>query len=476
MNSLLRATCVAWLALAAPAVLALGVGSLRVKSLQGAPLEAEIDLVASLDQMEQGWTVELLEDMTGGLALEPEVLASLGGTVQRASDGSLYVVVRSTEPVAGPEVSFRLRVASQQEAVIARMSGELLPLPKAPPMVQRPARSRPDLSSPGEAAPAAGGNQPLQSIAAVAPAGVEAAPVTPESVDPAPSTSEAAGVSSAVPDGTDTVVETNGGNADLEREVEAAPGDGDVEPAALPGVAAVGELEPAVEAGVPTESPESAPLQPASPATRPAAVPAGSTDTPKAPATAEEEPLPAMADVFNFSAMQALVIAGGLAVLVVLLVMRRRLANLVLARFPALRDETLKAQVASKIEALAARQAQVASTPPAAEPAPAARPEVDLNAEIDVLLAYAEYAKAEEKLQAALLESPNNVQAWLRLAELRYISEDSSGFVALVEEIQAHHRGELTDEQWQKLTRMGKVVAPDAALFAGPRVVHRDAS
>lgn len=180
-------------------------------------------------------------------------------------------------------------------------------------------------------------------------------------------------------------------------------------------------------------------------------------------------------DLIGFSITQTLAIATGLAVLVVLLVMRRRLAVLVMSRLAALRDETLKAQVANKLQAQAAEKAQAASARDAPR-APAPRAEADLNSEIDVLLAYAEYGKAEERLQAALREAPNNIQARLRLAELRYITEDSAGFVELVEQIQARHRSELTDEQWQKLTRMGKIVAPDAALFAGPRVVQRDAS
>ena len=471
MKSLLKAGCACVLALAAPVALGLGVGNLRVSSLQGAPLAAEVDLLASLDQMEAAWTVEILEDRSGETTLEPEVQASLGGTVQRAPDGSLFVQIRSDEPVPGPDISFRLRLVSQQEAVVARMSGTLLALPKPPPMAQRPSLERPAGRGVGP-----GIARPTGPATEIAP--------TPQALETA-AAPNASPYATAEPPGT-AAISSEAADAPPQQMpalAEAAPAEvaGQAESASTPVSAQVEALQavaPADQTGV---IPAASGLQDPS-ASAPATGAEAAASTPTLPASVSEpvvaEPAEAgrpWTELVGFSVTQGLIVAACLAALVVLLVLRRRLASLVMGRFTALRDEALKAQMATKLEAQAAQKAKAANARIDAE-TPAPRAEADLNAEIDVLLAYAEYGKAEEKLQAALREAPNNIQARLRLAELRYITEDSAGFVELVEQIQARHRSELTDEQWQKLTRMGKVVAPDAALFAGPRVVHRDAS
>ena len=461
MKSFLKTGCLLWLVLAAPAAVALGLGSLRVKSLQGAPLEAEVDLLANVAQVDSTWTVEVLEDGAGTDGLDPELLASIAGVVQKAADGSLLVSFRSTEPLPGPEVAFRLRVATGTDALIVRMSGALLPLPKPQPMAQRPVRARPAASAivpslPPETAPEApsAADVPVASPSPVA----EAQPVATPSASPQPE--------SLATEAQPAAGEATTGVGEDRQAVVTAP------------VAPTGEETVSTSPALPeVASPVGATPPEAAPAAAPEASPALVAKAPPP----EDPPAPVLEfdDLPGFTPTQALGIAAGLAVLVVLLVMRRRFAQIVMSRFSPQRDEALKVQVTQKIQAEAARQAKAAAgqSAPGTEAAPTApRGDADLNAEIDVLLAYAEYAKAEERLQAVLAETPNNVPARLRLAELRYITEDAAGFVALVEEIQAHHRSEVSDEQWQKLTRMGKIVAPEAALFGGPRVVQRDAS
>ena len=460
MKSFLKTGCLLWLVLAAPATVALGLGSLRVTSLQGAPLEAEVELLANVAQADSTWTVDVLEDATDAAPLAPELLASISGAVQKAADGSLFVSFRSTETMPGPAVSFRIRVATGTDALIARMSSPLLPLPKPQPMAQRPVRARPVAPALVPAsAPETGFVAPA---AAVAP---EAGPLPAVEARQAPAPTPAAESQVPTTEARPAASEATVGSAHADLAAPATPPvqEGAASPQMPPAVATT-----AVEASPPASPPATAPKP-----TPPVA--------PKAPSPPEDLAPDTFAfdDILGFSPLQGLGIAAGLAVLVVLLVMRRRLAQIVMSRFSPQRDEALKAQVTRKIEAEAARQATAAASQRAtgAEvPQPTPKGEADLNAEIDVLLAYAEYAKAEERLQAVLAETPNNVPARLRLAELRYITEDAAGFVALVEEIQAHHRSEVSDEQWQKLTRMGKIVAPEAALFGGPRVVQRDAS
>ena len=457
MKNLLKAGCLCALALAAPGALALGLGNLRVSSLQGAPLEAEVDVLASLEQMEAAWTVELLPDQSGDQSLAPEVFASLAGTLQRAPDGSLFVELRSTEPIPDAEISFRLRLASSKEALVARMAGTPLPLPKPPQMAERMPRTR-AAAEPAVAAPAV---IPVPRMPAV-----EASPQMGDVASGAGLSGTAAAVAAPAPDSA-SAVEASAPPANVGSSPSGAT-------AVAPDAAEVASGAPPDQQAEPSAAAQPAPLSALAEA--PAAKPPAQTAAVAPPPPVDPDAGAASwTDLVDFSTPQALAVAGGLAVLVVLLVMRRRLASIVVSSLSALRDETLKAQMASKLQAQAAQKAQAASARAAREE-PAPRPEADLNAEIDVLLAYAEYGKAEERLQAALREAPNNIQARLRLAELRYITEDSAGFVELVEQIQLHHRGELTDEQWQKLTRMGKVVAPDAAPFAGPRAVQRDVS
>lgn len=97
----------------------------------------------------------------------------------------------------------------------------------------------------------------------------------------------------------------------------------------------------------------------------------------------------------------------------------------------------------------------------------------DLSAEIDVNIAYGRYAEAESQLQEVIASTTRNVGARMRLAEIYYITERVAEFTALVDELQGQYRAELADEDWRRLVRMGRVIAPGHPTFAGPRAVNQ---
>ncbi|MGE3774757.1 MAG: FimV family protein [Gammaproteobacteria bacterium] len=101
--------------------------------------------------------------------------------------------------------------------------------------------------------------------------------------------------------------------------------------------------------------------------------------------------------------------------------------------------------------------------------------ENDREVAIDANIAHGRYAEAEVLLRETIKAHPRNVQAKLRLAEVYYITEKLDGFAAVAIDLKEHHRGELTDDEWQRVVRMGKIVAPDLALFSGPKAVGKRA-
>lgn len=94
---------------------------------------------------------------------------------------------------------------------------------------------------------------------------------------------------------------------------------------------------------------------------------------------------------------------------------------------------------------------------------------------IDTSIAHGRYAEAEVLLREVLDEEPGNVQAKLRLAELFYITEQAERFAELAADLKARDRASLTDEEWKRVVRMGKILAPELMPFSGPRVVGLDA-
>ncbi len=95
----------------------------------------------------------------------------------------------------------------------------------------------------------------------------------------------------------------------------------------------------------------------------------------------------------------------------------------------------------------------------------------DNQDDIDASIAHGRYEDAERLLQKVIAAAPRNVAAKLRLAEVFYITERVEDFSALAENLQLHHRADLSNDEWRRVMRMGKIIAPERTLFAGPRAV-----
>lgn len=94
--------------------------------------------------------------------------------------------------------------------------------------------------------------------------------------------------------------------------------------------------------------------------------------------------------------------------------------------------------------------------------------------DIETHIALGRYDNAEKMLKRVITVGPNSHLAKLRLAEIYYLNERHEEFVALSEEIYRHHRGVIGDENWARLMRMGKVIAPNRPPFSGPIAVEAE--
>lgn len=149
------------------------------------------------------------------------------------------------------------------------------------------------------------------------------------------------------------------------------------------------------------------------------------------------------------------------------------------------REEDFKAEVARKaanriqmegeVKRMLASRGQEESDAEV-QPATPAALDLDTTAEIDQSIAHGRYAEAESLLDAVIAKSPRNYAAKLRLAEVLYMTERGESFSALANEINKHHRAELSDEEWRRIVRMGKIAAPTDPLFGGPRAVEGSAA
>ncbi len=90
---------------------------------------------------------------------------------------------------------------------------------------------------------------------------------------------------------------------------------------------------------------------------------------------------------------------------------------------------------------------------------------------IDTSIAHGRYEQAERLLQRVIAVSPQNVLAKLRLSQVYYITERADEFTALAEDIHHNGRNELSNEEWRRVVRMGRALAPNQPLFGGPRAV-----
>ena len=96
----------------------------------------------------------------------------------------------------------------------------------------------------------------------------------------------------------------------------------------------------------------------------------------------------------------------------------------------------------------------------------------DTQNDIDASIANGRYQDAARLLQQVIVAAPRNLAAKLRLAEVFYITERVEEFGTLAEDLQRYHRGDLTNEEWRRVMRMGKIITPDIAPFAGALAVN----
>ena len=97
--------------------------------------------------------------------------------------------------------------------------------------------------------------------------------------------------------------------------------------------------------------------------------------------------------------------------------------------------------------------------------------EDDPEREIDHAIAHGRYTEAEAQLREVIANTPKNFNAKLRLAEVYYMTERVDDFCSTAIDLRENHRADMTDEEWRRIVRMGKIVAPDRVPFSGPRAV-----
>lgn len=157
------------------------------------------------------------------------------------------------------------------------------------------------------------------------------------------------------------------------------------------------------------------------------------------------------------------------------------------ARHDPARDATLKAEVARKSENRVRLEKEIkAMVAPRKGPgyrpgttvqlnAPPPMPRgatVDGGSEIDSSIANGFYTEAEQTLRKLIEKDASNAAAKLRLAEVLYMTEQSEAFATLAQDMMVRHRKAMADDDWQRVIRMGKMIAPDFPLFSGPRQVE----
>ncbi|MFT4582754.1 MAG: Tfp pilus assembly protein FimV [Gammaproteobacteria bacterium] len=94
------------------------------------------------------------------------------------------------------------------------------------------------------------------------------------------------------------------------------------------------------------------------------------------------------------------------------------------------------------------------------------------EADIDINIAHGRYNEAEKSLLEVITTAPRNYSAKLRLIEVYYMTERITEFCSLADDLQNNHRVDMADEEWHRVIRMGKIVAPDEVRFSGPRAVE----
>jgi len=95
--------------------------------------------------------------------------------------------------------------------------------------------------------------------------------------------------------------------------------------------------------------------------------------------------------------------------------------------------------------------------------------------EIESRIARGYYSEAERLLLDVIARTHGNHRAKLLLVEIYYLNERVEDFVRIIDEIHLLHRADIGDENWQRIMRMGKVLAPERAMFSGPTAIDSEA-
>ena len=90
----------------------------------------------------------------------------------------------------------------------------------------------------------------------------------------------------------------------------------------------------------------------------------------------------------------------------------------------------------------------------------------DVIAEADVYLAYGIYQQAEELLQNAIKDNPDNDSYRIKLAETYSASKNTDGFIELATDVNQRRAGKETPV-WKKIVAIGAELAPGHELFRG---------
>ena len=95
----------------------------------------------------------------------------------------------------------------------------------------------------------------------------------------------------------------------------------------------------------------------------------------------------------------------------------------------------------------------------------AEEPRDDVIAEADVYLAYGIYQQAEDLLQNAIKENPDNDAYRVKLAETYFAGKNADAFASLATEM--HQRGCADTPAWNRMVAIGKELCPEHDLFKG---------
>ncbi len=130
-------------------------------------------------------------------------------------------------------------------------------------------------------------------------------------------------------------------------------------------------------------------------------------------------------------------------------------------------EDEVKRRISNKREIAAVPPSTIERSIERVEHSERAEASVPLE-EIENRIAHGQYAEAEAMLNSVIEQSPHNARAKMRLAEIYFLNERVDEFVTLAGEISARHRDDIGDEGWQRVMRMGKLIAPERPPFSGP--------